>query len=82
MKLNYEDMIAGIIGVVIVIGLGFVLTRQLSATPSTPETPKNVIENEDVETGQVAWLRDLDQAKRRSADTGKPIFLLFQEIPG
>ena len=35
-----------------------------------------------VELGQVEWLRDYDQATERSRAQDKPIFLLFQEIPG
>lgn len=35
-----------------------------------------------VETGQVTWLRNLDEAKRLSAKVEKPILILFQEIPG
>jgi Thioredoxin-like len=38
--------------------------------------------NNPVEVGAVKWGRDLDQALRQSADTGKPVFLLFQEVPG
>lgn len=35
-----------------------------------------------VETGKVAWGRDLDAALASSAKTGRPLFVLFQEIPG
>lgn len=35
-----------------------------------------------IETGQVNWLRNLDEAKQLAAKTDKPIFTLFQEIPG
>lgn len=35
-----------------------------------------------VESGKVAWGRDLDAALAASAKTGKPLFALFQEIPG
>jgi len=35
-----------------------------------------------VETGKVAWGRDLDTALKSSASSGKPIFALFQEVPG
>lgn len=38
--------------------------------------------NNPPELGLVRFLRDLDAAYRLSADTNKPIFLLFQEIPG
>jgi hypothetical protein len=35
-----------------------------------------------VELGQVDWGRDLEAAKRQSAETGKPVLVLFQEVPG
>ena len=35
-----------------------------------------------VEVGVVDWLRDLEEATDLSAETGKPIFALFQEVPG
>lgn len=34
------------------------------------------------ELGRVAWLRALPEALERSRVTGRPVFLLFQEIPG
>ena len=41
------------------------------------ETAKN-----PVEAGDVRWGRDLDAALKKSAKTGKPVLVLFQEIPG
>ena len=41
------------------------------------ETTKNPIE-----AGDVDWGRDLDSAYKSSAKTGKPVLILFQEIPG
>ncbi len=38
--------------------------------------------NQAEELGQVNWGRDLDDAKAKSAETGKPILVLFQEVPG
>lgn len=35
-----------------------------------------------VEAGKVEWGRDLDAALFSSKQTGKPLFVLFQEIPG
>jgi len=35
-----------------------------------------------VEVGDVRWGRDLEAALRNSAETGKPVLVLFQEIPG
>ena len=38
--------------------------------------------NQSPELGQVKWNRDLDAAKKTSAQTKRPLFLLFQEVPG
>jgi Thioredoxin-like len=35
-----------------------------------------------VEVGKVTWGRDYDAAVKAAKDSGKPIFLLFQEVPG
>jgi len=35
-----------------------------------------------VETGTVRWSRDHDAALKQSAEQGKPVFVLFQEVPG
>ncbi len=35
-----------------------------------------------VEAGDVHWGRDFDASLRRSAEEGKPVLVLFQEIPG
>jgi hypothetical protein len=34
------------------------------------------------ELGEVAWLRDYDRGLALAAEQGKPVFLLFQEVPG
>ncbi|MDA8563184.1 thioredoxin family protein [Mariniblastus sp.] len=44
--------------------------------------PRPRIRNQAEELGNVAWGRDLNAAKAKSAETGKPILLLFQEVPG
>ncbi|MFT5107646.1 MAG: hypothetical protein ACI9UA_003280 [Pseudoalteromonas tetraodonis] len=35
-----------------------------------------------IEIGKVKWGRDLDAALAKSKKTGRPIFILFQEVPG
>ncbi len=35
-----------------------------------------------VETGKVAWSRDLEGSLTASRQSGKPVLLLFQEVPG
>ena len=34
------------------------------------------------ELGKVAWYRDFDQALAQSSKQNKPVFILFQEVPG
>ena len=34
------------------------------------------------EIGKVSWSSDLESAKQQSTKTGRPVLLLFQEIPG
>ena len=35
-----------------------------------------------IEVGSVNWGRDFDAALSMSAESGKPVFVLFQEVPG
>jgi hypothetical protein len=35
-----------------------------------------------VEIGNVQWGRDFDAALKMSAESGKPVLVLFQEVPG
>lgn len=35
-----------------------------------------------IELGRVPWLRDYDAAIKQAKDSGKPILVLFQEVPG
>ena len=51
--------------------LTFVHGACLAADPDQPE-----------EAGKVKWLRDLDTALLAGSRSGKPVFALFQEIPG
>lgn len=39
-------------------------------------------EDPPIELGAVAWGRDLETARGASAKTGKPVMVLFQEVPG
>ena len=39
-------------------------------------------ENEHVELGTVHWMRDYDAALSLASSTGKPVLILFQEVPG
>lgn len=49
----------------------------LTSCSADPEKHTNPIE-----VGTISWLRDLPTALASSKTTGKPVFLLFQEVPG
>lgn len=36
----------------------------------------------DIELGRVSWLRNLQTGQQKSKESGKPILILFQEVPG
>ena len=35
-----------------------------------------------VELGKIDWIREFDEALEKVKETGKPMLLLFQEVPG
>lgn len=49
---------------------------------STKEIMKTAINDQPKELGKVSWFRNYDKAVAESKRSGKPIFLLFQEVPG
>lgn len=55
-----------------------------SITPANapPSADKNTANKQPEELGQVRWIRDLDAGRAESSISGKPILLLFQEVPG
>jgi hypothetical protein len=63
---------AHVIALVFLAGLALGQTGQGSENPSAqPE-----------ELGRVKWSRNLDRGLDASARSGKPVLLLFQEVPG
>ncbi len=50
--------------------------------PSTPTVALTTATDNTVELGRIHWKRDLEQAKELSAESGKPLFVQFQEVPG
>lgn len=57
-------------------------TGNAAQAASAQGSPKAPPKSQQVEAGRVAWLRNLDEAKKVAGQTNKPILLLFQEIPG
>jgi hypothetical protein len=86
-------MIKLIIGGLVIAGmLEFTLSgfpsANLTQSPSRISGGETTVSFDDdeqsrpVEQGKVSWLRDYDQAIGKSKESGKPLFVLFQEIPG
>lgn len=51
-------------------------------TAPAPVLAPDRTSSQPVETGTVRWLRELDDALAESVESGRPVFLLFQEVPG
>lgn len=47
-----------------------------------PAPALGALRSQPVETGTVQWMRELNDALAASAETGRPVFALFQEVPG
>ncbi|MBL4844372.1 MAG: hypothetical protein JKY65_02495 [Planctomycetes bacterium] len=54
-----------------------------AATPKVARAPVSLksIEQE-LELGQVSWRRDYDLARAEAKKLGRPLFVLFDEVPG
>ena len=57
--------------------LAIMTALAICATAYSGETGQN-----PVEVGNVLWGRDFDAALKMSAASGKPVLVLFQEVPG
>ncbi len=78
-----------LLSVAILVSTGlYLLPASFSSIKKTP-APVPVVavemtapEPQPEELGQVHWLRDLKTGQSEAAKTGKPLLLLFQEVPG
>lgn len=64
--------------VVFMVGTGFALPLKNNGN----QQMKTIISDQPKELGKVSWFRNYDEAVEESNRTEKPIFLLFQEVPG
>lgn len=63
-----------------ILGLVALASVALGAAAALAEQDAN--DTGAVEWGRVAWLHDFDRAAKTAKGSGKPILLLFQEVPG
>ncbi len=62
--------------------VGMVAVAVLAMAATLSAADKTCDSNGPVELGRVKWLRDFDAAKTAARKTGKPIMILFDEVPG
>lgn len=62
----------------------FLVTPFEKITPTAPVAPTQPApaQGNPEELGAVHWLRDLETGRQEATRTGKPILILFQEVPG
>ena len=60
--------------------MGLLSSLRNTSTKTTPS--RRTSASQPIEVGKVEWLQDLDIAREQAMANGKPIFLLFQEVPG
>ncbi len=63
----------------VVVLLVFLFSSFFGGSQSSKWLSKN---NNPIELGKVSWERDYSLALSQSKKTGKPLFILFQEVPG
>ena len=75
-----------VIAVALFIGVSWAIAQNLETRSSIPvrkvEEVMTKAPKQRVEIGLVRWGRDLEAAQKESAASGKPILMLFQEVPG
>lgn len=65
-----------------ILWMGVLMTAISQPTHAMGQQPPASMSPTPPELGRVAWLRDFDAALGLAAAQKKPVFLLFQEIPG
>ncbi|MEM1107904.1 MAG: VPGUxxT family thioredoxin-like (seleno)protein, type 2 [Planctomycetota bacterium] len=73
-------ILLSILGVALLLFLVFRDQPQALAEAGVEVSPAAA--DNPIEVGYVTWGRDLDAAYARSAASGKPVLVLFQEVPG
>lgn len=65
-------------------GVFAVLVNQNATGQSSKDMPAKIAAQAEgpVELGRVDWLRDYEAGVARAEETGRPMLLLFQEVPG
>jgi len=63
-------------------GLLLCAALAVGAAPIAAQTERNDPSKQPGELGKVAWLRDEAAAQKVALASGKPVLVLFQEVPG
>jgi hypothetical protein len=73
--------------IILVVLIGFMITGLVLEISMCMGRSKNkkmrtIINEQPKELGKVSWYRNYEEAIAESSRSGKPVFLLFQEVPG
>ena len=56
--------------------------QQESKVSDVANSRTSLVTDAPVELGKVHWIRDLELAQKLATESGKPLFVQFQEVPG
>ncbi len=77
-----------LVALLLAVGVSWAIAQNLDSRSAIPMASKETAKvisaapKQSVEVGLVQWGRDLEAAQKQSAESGKPILVLFQEVPG
>ena len=69
-----------VVSVLIVVGVA--LLTVLAGMETLLSFPEERTTKNPVELGKVKWLRNLKDSLSEARKTGKPVLIMFQEVPG
>lgn len=62
--------------------LAVLVNQNATGQPGDTEGVVAQVHEGPVELGRVDWIRNYDEGVAQAEETGKPMLLLFQEVPG
>jgi cytochrome oxidase Cu insertion factor (SCO1/SenC/PrrC family) len=79
---NHKKIISAILLPFFLLGIAIVFLAMNPEKNSQENIIEKITEPQPEELGKVKWLRNYDQAIAQSDKNGKPVLILFQEVPG
>lgn len=77
-----KKIISAVVFPFFLLGIATIFLAMSPSNNNTENTTTTIEEPQPEELGQVKWLRNYDKAIAQSDKSGKPVLILFQEVPG